>query len=196
MVERVRQDLEADRRAHLRWIEWLTPGIVWAMDFTGYPVEIRGKVYLHNTQDLGSRYKFLPMAGTYPVGEEVAGPLAGGDGEVGGEGVDILLQHFLQGFLGQLTFVVEGITDGAPPLRIKLDPESTNLHLIVCAAQILKFAIGQVATEIAGPVEPIFDRFVIPAEAGIQSSPASDVSPRCNTSHSTDISFAFLSARS
>ena len=28
MVERVRQDLEADRRAHLRRIEWLTPGVV------------------------------------------------------------------------------------------------------------------------------------------------------------------------
>ena len=34
MVERVRQDLEADRRAHLRRIEWLIPGVVWAMDFT------------------------------------------------------------------------------------------------------------------------------------------------------------------
>src|SRR4030066_1042878 len=35
-----------------------------------------GKIYLHNTQDLGSRYKFLPMAGGYPVGEEVAGYLS------------------------------------------------------------------------------------------------------------------------
>ena len=26
-------------------------------------------------------------------------------------GVDILLQHFLQGFLGELAFVVEGVTD-------------------------------------------------------------------------------------
>ena len=26
MVERVRHDLEADRRAHVRWIEWLMPG--------------------------------------------------------------------------------------------------------------------------------------------------------------------------
>jgi len=34
MVERVRHDLEADRRAHVRWIEWLMPGVVWAMDFT------------------------------------------------------------------------------------------------------------------------------------------------------------------
>jgi hypothetical protein len=76
MVERVRQDLEADRRAHLRRIEWLTPGVVWAMDFTEYGLGMARKIYLHNTQDLGSRYKFLPMAGGYPVGEEVAGYLS------------------------------------------------------------------------------------------------------------------------
>ncbi len=63
MVNRVRQDLEADRRAHLRRIEWLTPGVVWAMDFTEYDLGMAGKIYLHNTQDLGSRYKFLPIAG-------------------------------------------------------------------------------------------------------------------------------------
>lgn len=34
------------------------------------------KIYLHNTQDLGSRYKFLPMTGRYPEGEEVAGYLS------------------------------------------------------------------------------------------------------------------------
>jgi len=76
MVERVRHDLKADRRAHVRWIEWLTPGVVWAMDFTGYDLGMAGKIYLHNMQDLGSRYKFLPMAGDYPVGEEVAGYLS------------------------------------------------------------------------------------------------------------------------
>jgi len=76
MVKRVRRDLESKRRAHLRWIEWLTPGIVWAMDFTEYDLGMAGKIYLHNTQDLGSRYKFLPMVGGYPVGEEVAGYLS------------------------------------------------------------------------------------------------------------------------
>jgi len=76
MVERVRQDLESDRRVHLRRIEWLTPGVVWAMDFTEYDLDVARKIYLHNTQDLGSRYKFLPMAGGYPVGEEVAGYLS------------------------------------------------------------------------------------------------------------------------
>ena len=75
MVERVRQDLESDRRAHLRRIEWLTPGVVWAMDGTEYDMGLAGKIYLCNTQDLGSRYKFVPMAGGYPVGEEIAGYL-------------------------------------------------------------------------------------------------------------------------
>jgi len=76
MVKRVRQDQESNRRAHLRRVEWLTPGVVWAMDGTQYDVGLAGKIYLCNTQDLGSRYKFLPMAGGYPVGEEIAGYLS------------------------------------------------------------------------------------------------------------------------
>jgi len=76
LVARVRHDLKVDRRAHVRWIEWLQPGAVWAMDVTEYDLDMPGKIYLHNTQDLGSRYKFVPMAGAYPVGEEVAGYLS------------------------------------------------------------------------------------------------------------------------
>jgi hypothetical protein len=76
MVERVRQDLLADHRRHLRRIEWVTPGVVWAMDGTQYGMDVTGKVYLCNMQDLGSRYKFPPLAGGYPVGEEIAGYLA------------------------------------------------------------------------------------------------------------------------
>ena len=76
MVKRVRQDLESDRRGHFRRIEWLRPGVVWAMDGTQYDVGLVGKIYLCNMQDLGSRYKFLPMAGGYPVGEEIAGYLS------------------------------------------------------------------------------------------------------------------------
>ncbi len=76
MVEQVRDDLEADRRRQLRRIEWLTAGVVWAMDGTQYDLGTGERIYLHNTQDLGSRYKFVPMAGGYPVGEEVAGYLS------------------------------------------------------------------------------------------------------------------------
>jgi hypothetical protein len=46
------------------------------MDGTQYDLDLAGKIYLCNMQDLGSRYKFLPMAGGYPVGEEVAGYLS------------------------------------------------------------------------------------------------------------------------
>ena len=76
MVERVRQDLLADHRRHLRLIEWVTPGVVWATDGTQYDMGLTGKTYLCNVQDLGSRYKFLPLAGGYPVGEEIAGYLS------------------------------------------------------------------------------------------------------------------------
>jgi hypothetical protein len=72
MVERVRQDLLADRRRHLRRIEWVTPGVVWAMDGTQYDMGVTGKIYLYNMQDLGSRYKFLPLAGGYPTGKQIA----------------------------------------------------------------------------------------------------------------------------
>ena len=76
MVGQVRQDLVADHRGNLRRIDWLMPGVVWAMDVTEYDLEIAGKIYLHNTQDLGSRYKFPPMVGECPVGEKIAGDLS------------------------------------------------------------------------------------------------------------------------
>jgi len=76
MVWQVRQEIAADHRNHLRRIDWLVPGVVWAMDVTEYGLEGTGKVYLHNTQDLGSRYKFPPLSGACPVGEEIAGYLS------------------------------------------------------------------------------------------------------------------------
>ena len=78
MVEQVRHDLWVGQRKNLRQIEWLMPGVVWAMDATEYGQRTADgeKIHLHNMQDLGSRYKFLPMAGGYPVGEEIAGYLA------------------------------------------------------------------------------------------------------------------------
>lgn len=76
MVEQVRHEQEANRRRQLRQIEWLTAGVVWAMDHTKYDLGSGDNIYLHNMQDLGSRYKFEPMAGGYPVGEEIAGYLS------------------------------------------------------------------------------------------------------------------------
>jgi hypothetical protein len=76
MVGEVRREVTADRRNHLRRIEWLAPGVVWGTDVTEYDLGISGKIYLQNTQDLGSRYKFSPLSGECPVGEEVAGYLS------------------------------------------------------------------------------------------------------------------------
>jgi len=76
MVWQVRQEVAVDHRNHLRQIDWLVPGVVWAMDITEYEVEKVGKIHLHNTQDLGSRYKFPPLSGECPVGEEIAGYLS------------------------------------------------------------------------------------------------------------------------
>jgi hypothetical protein len=76
MVGQVRQDWVADQRRNLRRIEWLIPGLVWAMDVTEYDLGVAGKIHLHNMQDWGSRYKFPPLAGGCPVGEEIAGYLS------------------------------------------------------------------------------------------------------------------------
>ena len=76
MAGQVRQDWVADQRRNLRRIDWLMPGVVWAMDVTEYDLEGAGKIHLHSTQDLGSRYKFPPLAGECPIGEEIAGYLS------------------------------------------------------------------------------------------------------------------------
>jgi hypothetical protein len=76
MVKQVRHDLVVDHRRYLRRIEWRRPGVAWAMDGTEYDVGLACKVFLCNMQDLSSRYKFLPLAGEYPMGEEIAGYLS------------------------------------------------------------------------------------------------------------------------
>jgi len=85
MVEQVRRDLAMDHRRQLRRIEWVGIGVVWAMDSTEYDQRSADgfKIYLHNTQDLGSRYKFPPLAGGCPQGEEIAGYLSDKFGRFG-----------------------------------------------------------------------------------------------------------------
>jgi hypothetical protein len=48
------------------------------MDGTQYDMGLTGKIYLCNLQDLGSRYKFWPLAGGYPVGEFGRNPFVSG----------------------------------------------------------------------------------------------------------------------
>ena len=42
-LEQVRREVAADHRNHLRRIEWLVPGVVWAMDVTEYDLGVAGK---------------------------------------------------------------------------------------------------------------------------------------------------------
>ena len=59
-------------------IHWLMPRLVWAMDDTEYrPDRQYPKAYLHNVQDLGSRYKFGALVGLQLAsGNEVVAHLA------------------------------------------------------------------------------------------------------------------------
>jgi hypothetical protein len=78
MIEAARHDLNTLHRQNLRRIHWNVPNVAWSMD----PCEYGGrdaagdKVYLNHMQDLASRYKFTPMTGDIPCGEEIAGYLA------------------------------------------------------------------------------------------------------------------------
>lgn len=78
MVEMARHDLNTLHRQNLRRISWNVPNVAWSMD----PCEYDGrdaagaKVYLNHMQDLASRYKFAPMTGDVPCGEEISGYLA------------------------------------------------------------------------------------------------------------------------
>jgi len=78
MVEMARHDQNALQRQNLRRIYWNVPNLAWSMD----PCEYRqdavpgDKVHLNHMQDLSSRYKFTPMTGDVPCGEEIAGYLA------------------------------------------------------------------------------------------------------------------------
>jgi hypothetical protein len=78
MVEAARHGQNALHRQNLRRIHWNVPNVAWSMD----PCEYGGrdasgaKVYLNHMQDLASRYKFSPMTGNVPCGEEIAGYLA------------------------------------------------------------------------------------------------------------------------
>lgn len=78
MVEMARREHNTSYRRNLRRIQWNQPNIAWSMDTCEYgQSDLSGtKVCLNQTQDLASRYKFNPMAGDIPCGEEISGYLA------------------------------------------------------------------------------------------------------------------------
>jgi hypothetical protein len=76
MVAMARHDQNTAHRQNLRRIRWNVPNVAWSMDPCEYQQQEAAKLYLNQMQDLASRYKFSPMAGTIPCGEEIAGHLA------------------------------------------------------------------------------------------------------------------------
>jgi transposase InsO family protein len=78
MVVMARHDLNTLHRQNLRRIRWNVPNLAWAMDPCEYKQQNApgDKVYLNHMQDLASRYKFNPMTGEIPCGEEISGYLA------------------------------------------------------------------------------------------------------------------------
>jgi hypothetical protein len=75
MIEAARHDQNTLHRQNLRRIHWNVPNVAWSMDPCEYG-QRGAKVYLNHMQDLASRYKFSPMTGDVPCGEEIAGYLA------------------------------------------------------------------------------------------------------------------------
>jgi hypothetical protein len=70
--ERVRRNRERNRLYHQ--VIWKAPRLIWAMDDAEYqPDKAYPKAYLHNVQDLGSRFKFEPLVGlSLACGRKVA----------------------------------------------------------------------------------------------------------------------------
>jgi hypothetical protein len=76
MVELARHDLNATHRQNLRRISWNVPNAAWSMDPCEYQRHDEAKKHLNQMQDMATRYKFQPIAGGVPCGEEIAGHLA------------------------------------------------------------------------------------------------------------------------
>jgi transposase InsO family protein len=78
LVELARHDQHVLYRQNLRRICWNVPNVAWSMDPCEYEQrdEYGDKVYLNQMQDLAARYKFSPMTGDVPCGEDIAVYLA------------------------------------------------------------------------------------------------------------------------
>jgi hypothetical protein len=73
LVDLARSDMNREKAALMRRIEWRQPGLVWGMDDTFYGLdEHDGKLFLHAVRDLPSRYEFNPLGGDFARGPKVA----------------------------------------------------------------------------------------------------------------------------
>jgi len=68
----VRRELLQQHRAELRHLTWHVPGLVWSLDDAGLARFADHPLYLHQVQDLASRYKFTPLVRGQVLGETVA----------------------------------------------------------------------------------------------------------------------------
>lgn len=75
MVAMARHDLNASHRQNLRRIIWMVPNTAWSIDPCEYGRRDADETHVSQIQDLASRYKFDPMAGDVPGGEEISGYL-------------------------------------------------------------------------------------------------------------------------
>jgi hypothetical protein len=77
MVAEERRRKKAEQSRIYHEVIWKVPRLIWAMDDTEYqPDPAYPKAYLHNVQDVGSRYKFEPLVGLRLAhGEEIAAHL-------------------------------------------------------------------------------------------------------------------------
>jgi len=72
LTKTVRGELAHQHQAELRHITWQVPGLVWSLDDAKLARFADHKLYLHQVQDLASRYKFTPWVGEQVLGETVA----------------------------------------------------------------------------------------------------------------------------
>lgn len=75
LIREVREEIKRGRREHVEHISWDCPHMVWSIDDFEYV--FKGiKFYVHQVQDIASRYKFEPLVDARPVkGEDVAANL-------------------------------------------------------------------------------------------------------------------------
>ncbi|MDD5533661.1 MAG: hypothetical protein PHC52_12780 [Syntrophales bacterium] len=77
LVKTLREERNLERWQEMRRITWHIPNLAWCMDDLDCDMRDQEdeKLYGNRFQDLASRYKFDPLAGDFPCGEETAGHL-------------------------------------------------------------------------------------------------------------------------
>ena len=72
LTKTVRREFFQQHQAELRHLTWHIPGLVWSLDDAELARFTDHKLYLHQVQDLASRYKFTPLVAGRVLGETVA----------------------------------------------------------------------------------------------------------------------------